>query len=75
MKSLFYNTFNYALISFFGCTMNIIFNLSSVGLRNDEKLIVIPSFLELSNEDKIFHNNFFQDMKLLSKNDSGKADK
>jgi len=55
--------------------MNIIFNLSSVGLRNDEKLIVIPSFLELSNEDKIFHNNFFQDMKLLSKNDSGKADK
>jgi len=35
-------------MSFVGCIMNIIFGLTSVGMRNDDKVIIIPNDISLS---------------------------
>lgn len=43
--------FNYGLISLYGFLQDIIWNLNDVGKRGEEKLICIPSFLDIPKFD------------------------
>ncbi len=52
------NLFDFSITTVLGYIMNIIFNLSSVGLRNDERFIIIPDFLDVPKIDFSIKEDF-----------------